>query len=468
MLNRLLNVSGEERAISFQSIWGSGGDLTAFSTQADTLVDQVSATTINSVWACVTLIADTISTLPVDAFIKKDGVTFPYRPKPTWVTQPDFEISSTAFWQQTLISLLLDGNAFIRVFRDPNTGDVLNLMTLNPMKVNVNRTAVGQKRFHYEGEGRSLDSNEILHITGSLLMPGEVRAASPIDKLKENFGLSMALENFAARFFGQGTHTQGVITYPGQLTKEQAENLSRSFDNSHKGYKRAHRTGVLSGGAQFVKTSANPDEAQMLASRRLAVEDVARAYRVPLNMIGLVESGAQSYNSNEQNAIAFVTHTLRPWIVKLEDAFSSLLPNKAYLDFNVSELLRGDFATRVAGYSSALQSGWMTINEVRKIEDLKPVSDGDQNRVPLANVNLGSASLSEQQSKIDMLGAMVRAGFDPNESASALGLPPIHHLGVPPVTLQAVKDPAVEELLNTTPVVKSEPSAIIAQTQEGI
>jgi len=334
--------------------------------------------------------------------------------------------------------------------------------------VNVNRTAVGQKRFHYEGEGRSLDSNEILHITGSLLMPGEVRAASPIDKLKENFGLSMALENFAARFFGQGTHTQGVITYPGQLTKEQAENLSRSFDNSHKGYKRAHRTGVLSGGAQFIKTSANPDEAQMLASRRLAVEDVARAYRVPLNMIGLVESGAQSYNSNEQNAIAFVTHTLRPWIVKLEDAFSSLLPNKAYLDFNVSELLRGDFATRVAGYSSALQSGWMTINEVRKIEDLKPVSDGDQNRVPLANVNLGSASLSEQQSKIDMLGAMVRAGFDPNESASALGLPPIHHLGVPPVTLQAVKDPAVEELLNTTPVVKSEPSAIIAQTQEGI
>ena len=468
MLNRLLNVSGEERAISFQSIWGSGGDLTAFSTQADTLVDQVSATTINSVWACVTLIADTISTLPVDAFIKKDGVTFPYRPKPTWVTQPDFEISSTAFWQQTLISLLLDGNAFIRVFRDPNTGDVLNLMTLNPMKVNVNRTAVGQKRFHYEGEGRSLDSNEILHITGSLLMPGEVRAASPIDKLKENFGLSMALENFAARFFGQGTHTQGVITYPGQLTKEQAENLSRSFDNSHKGYKRAHRTGVLSGGAQFVKTSANPDEAQMLASRRLAVEDVARAYRVPLNMIGLVESGAQSYNSNEQNAIAFVTHTLRPWIVKLEDAFSSLLPNKAYIDFNVSELLRGDFATRVAGYSSALQSGWMTINEVRKIEDLKPVTDGDQNRVPLANVNISSASLSEQEAKIAMASKLITIGFKPEDVMSALALPPIPHTGIPPVLLQnpSLVDPANPLTYDVGEEVL--PAAVVAPTQEGI
>jgi len=467
MLNRLLPM-GEERAISFQSIWGSGGDLTAFSTQADTLIDQQSATSINAVWACVTLIADTISTLPVDAFVKRDGVTFPYRPKPTWVTQPDFELASTAFWQQTLISLLLDGNAFVRVFRDPNTGDVLNLMTLDPMKVTVNRTAVGQKRFTYEGEGKSLDSNQILHITGSMLMPGQVRALSPVDKLKENLGLAAALENFAARFFGQGTHTQGVITYPGTLTQEQASNLSRSFDNAHKGFKRAHRTGVLSGGAQFQKTTANPDEAQMLDSRRMAVEDVARAYRVPLNMIGLAEKGAQSYNSNEQNAISFVTHTLRPWIVKLEDAFSTLLPNKAYIDFNVSELLRGDFATRVAGYSSALQAGWMTINEVRKIEDFKPVVDGDTNRVPLANVNLGSASLGEQETKIGMAQKLINIGFKPEDVLSALALPPIPHTGIPSTQLQnpSLVDPANPLTYDTG--TESEPSAIVAPTQAGL
>jgi HK97 family phage portal protein len=467
MLNRLLNQGGEERAISFQSVWGSGGDLTAFSTQADTMIDHDSATTVNAVWACVTLIADTISTLPVDAYIKKDGVTYPYRPRPTWVSQPDFEISPSAFWQQTLISLLIDGNAFIRVFRDPNTGDVLNLMTLDPMKVEVKRTAVGQKRFNYEGEGRSLDSNEVLHITGSLLMPGQVRAASPVDKLKENLGLAMALENFAARFFGQGTQTSGVITYPGQLTKEQADNLGRSFDNAHKGYKRSHRTGILSGGAQFVKTAANPDEAQMLDSRRLAVEDIARAYRVPLNMIGLAEKGAQSYNSNEQNAIAFVTHTLRPWIVKLEDAFSALLPNKAYIDFNVSELLRGDFATRVAGYSTALQSGWMTINEVRKIEDLRPVTDGDQNRVPLANVNLGSASLTEQEAKISMAQKLINIGFKPEDVLSALALPPIPHTGIPSTQLQnpSLIDPANPMTYDIG--TEALPAAVVAPTQTG-
>lgn len=440
----LYNLSrSEQRSVSFQSIWGTGGDFTGFGTQSDTIVDQISATTINSVYACVTLIADTISTLPVDAFIKRDGITYPYRPKPSWVSQPDVENSPSAFWQQCLISLLLDGNAFVRIFRD-SKGDVINLITLNPTKVKVTRTAIGQKRFTYEGEGKQLAADEVLHITGSLLMPGDVRANSPIDKLKENLGLSMALENFAARFFGQGTHTSGVITYPGTLTKEQADNLSRSFDNSHRGYKKAHRTGVLSGGANFVKTSTNPDEAQMLDSRRMAVEDVARAYRVPLNMIGYAEGTAQSYNSNEQNAISFVTHTLRPWIVKLEDAFSQLLPDKAFIDFNVSELLRGDFATRVQGYASALQSGWMTINEVRKNEDLRPVAEGDANRVPLANVNLSAASLTETESKVAMAQKLIAIGFKPEDVLSAMGLPTIPHTGIPTVQLQnpALVDPA--------------------------
>lgn len=441
MLNNLSR--REERAVSFQALWGSGGDLTGFGTQSDTIVDQLSATTINSVFACVTLIADTISTLPVDAFVKRDGITYPLRPKPTWVSQPDIELAPSAFWQQCLISLLLDGNAFVRIFRD-SKGDVINLITLAPTKVRVQRTAIGQKRFYYEGENKALDSAEVLHITGSLLMPGEVRAASPIEKLKENLGLSIALESFAARFFGQGTHTQGVITYPGALTKEQADNLSRSFDNSHKGFRKAHRTGVLSGGANFVKTSTNPDEAQMLDSRRMAVEDVARAYRVPLNMIGLAERGAQSYNSNEQNMIAFTTHTLRPWIAKLEDAFSGLLPNKAFIDFNVSELLRGDFATRVQGYASALQSGWMTINEVRRNEDLRPVAEGDGNRVPLANVSLQSVSLIETESKVAMAQKLITIGFKPEDVLSALGLPVIPHTGVPSSQLQnpSLVDPA--------------------------
>ncbi|NBT49544.1 MAG: phage portal protein, partial [Actinobacteria bacterium] len=183
---------------------------------------------VNAVWACVSLISDTISSLPVDTYIRRDGIAFPYRPKPTWVTKPDVMLPSIAFWQQTMTSLLIDGNAFIRILRD-SKGEIINMMVLNPLAVKVSRNALGQKLFVYTGEqGKTLSVDDVLHIAGSILMPGDLRGRSPIDTLKENIGLAISLESFAARFFGQGTLTQGIIEYPGALTAEQAENLAKS------------------------------------------------------------------------------------------------------------------------------------------------------------------------------------------------------------------------------------------------
>ena len=433
----LRNLSGgESRAISFQTIWGAG-DLTSFETQSGSFIDYTTALTINSVWACVSLISDTISALPVDTYIRKDGIAFPYRPRPTWVARPDAMINSTSFWQQCMISLLLDGNAFVRIFRDPITGQILSMMVLNPMKVAVSRKANGTKRFTYQGEdGKDLSSDDMLHITGSVLMPGDIRGKSTIDTLKENLGLSMSLEGFAARFFGQGTTQNGVIEYPGALTAEQAENLSKSFDRQHKGYRKAHKTGILSGGATFKPTMVANDQAQMLDSRRLAVEDVARMFRVPSFMIGLNERGSQSYGSNEQNAISFVTHTLRPWLSKLEDAFSALLPDLAYLAFNTDDLLRGDYATRIEGYAKMLQNGVMSTNEVRRKENMRPINGGDVIRVPLANVDINAASLTEDETKVAMAQKLIGLGFVPEDVLKSLGLNPIAHTGLPTVQLQ--------------------------------
>jgi HK97 family phage portal protein len=426
---------GENRAISFQTIWGAG-DLTSFETQAGSFIDYTTSLQINSVWACVSLISDTVSSLPVDTYIRKDGIAFPYRPRPTWVSRPDAMINSNTFWQQAMISLLLDGNAFIRIFRDPITGQILSMMVLNPMKVAVSRRANGTKRYTYTGEdGKELSSDDMLHITGSIVMPGDIRGKSTVDSLKENLGLSMSLESFAARFFGQGTQTSGVIEYPGALTAEQADNLSRSFDRAHKGYRKAHKTGILSGGATFKPTAVANDQAQMLDSRRLAVEDVARIFRVPTDMIGL-NNGGQSYNSVEMKMIGFVTHTLRPWLAKLEDAFSALLPDTAYLAFNTDDLLRGDYATRIEGYSKMLQNGVMSTNEVRRKENMRPIDGGDVVRVPLTNVNISAASLTENETKVAMAQKLIGLGFVPEDVLKSLGLSPIAHTGLPTVQLQ--------------------------------
>jgi hypothetical protein len=148
--------------------------------------------------------------------------------------------------------------------------------------------------------------------------------------------------------------------------------------------------------------------------------------------------GTQSYASVEQNAIQFVTHTLRPYIEKIEWSYSRLLPEQAFLKFNVDGLLRGDFNSRITAYATGMQSGFMSINDVRRIEDMTPVEGGDVYRVPLANVNLSASDLPEQEGKINMVKALIQVGFDPAETLKAFNIPAINHTGVPSTQLQAV------------------------------
>jgi HK97 family phage portal protein len=286
----------------------------------------------------------------------------------------------------------------------------------------------------------------MLHMT-EMRKAGELRGVSRVSELKDNLGLASALQSFASRFFGQGATTSGVIETPMGLNREQARELVDGFDSRHKGFRKAHKTGILTGGAKFVRTGVNPDEAQMLESQKFAVEQIARIFRVPPHMIGSTSAGAMSYNSVEQQNINFVTHTLRPYIAKMEDAYSTLLPEAAFIRFNVDGLLRGDFATRMNGYSIGSQAGFLSVNDIRGFEDLLPVDGGDVYRVPLANVDLGAASLVETDKRVTMAQKLILSGFNPAAVLAALDLPAIAHTGLPSVQLQGVAqiDPADPE-----------------------
>lgn len=423
----------EERAsVSFQTIWGSGADL-ELANQSGTIINRQTAFEIVAFFSAVSLISDTISTLPVDAYIRIDGNRKPYRPKPAWIDQPDVDIlTRSGHYQQVLVSLLVTGNAYVRVYRD-NQGEVVNLVCLNPDRVEVKRSAIGRKVFIIEGESQPLTSEDVMHLT-DLLEPGALVGISRVEKLKDALGVAASLQSYAARFFGQGATTQGVIEFPGALTPEQAKNLREGFDAAHRGFRKAHKTGVLSGGAVYKQTSVNPNESQALESRKFAVEEIARVFNIPLSLMGV--PGSQSYASVEQNAIQFVTHTLRPYIEKLESAYSRLLPNTAFIKFSVEGLLRGDFNSRVTAYNASLNTGWMSINDVRRLEDMSPVDGGDVYRVPLANVNLSAANLTEEQTRVEMAGKLIQVGFDPADVMAKLGLPDIQHDGGVPVTIQ--------------------------------
>jgi HK97 family phage portal protein len=440
VLNNLFD--GETRGVSYQSLWASN-DLPLTQTEAGAYVDQDSSLQISTVYACINLISSSIATLPVDAYMRIDGNRMPLRPRPDWVLQPDIEISRIDHFQQVVVSLLLDGNAFVRVFR--KGGQIVSLVVLDPTKVRVDRQALGRLKYYFNEQ--EIKQNEILHIR-DLVKPGDLRGISRIDELKEELGLASALRSFASRFFGQGATAQLAIEAPQNLTPEQAKSLADSANNRHSGFRRAHKTMVLSGGATVKRISAAPDEAQMNESRRLMVETICQAFGVSPSMIGMTTPGAMSYASVEQASLNLVRFCLMPIIQKLEEAYSSLIvAERAFIKFNVDSLLRADYATRVQGYSSALQAGWMSINDVRSLEDMRPAEGGDVYRVPLANVGLAAADLTETDKKVSMAQKLIQVGFDPASVLEALELPPMTHTGVPSVQLQGVAqiDPEAPE-----------------------
>jgi len=359
------------------------------------------------------------------------------------VQRPDIDFSEkSGFYSSLVASLLLDGNAFIRIFRQQ--GRIVNLNVLNPSTVKIKRNGIGRVMFQVEGEDRQLSSEDILHIP-DIVKPGSIRGVSRTEALKENFGLAIALQNYSAKFFGQGTNTSGVLEYPGNLTAEQAAQLQEGFDSRHRGWKHSHKTAVISGGATYKPTSVNPQDSQLLEARNHAVADIARAFSIPPHLLGLDQG--MSYASVEQNNLAWVTHGLRPIVSKLEGGFSKLLKmapgaENAFIKWNLDGLLRADYNTRLSGYSTGLQSGFFTINDIRRFEDLAPVDDpsADTVRVPLQNVNVENATISSQSQKVKMATALVSVDYDPSSVLQALDLPEIDHTGLPSVQLQGVQN----------------------------
>lgn len=436
MLNNLF----ETRGISFQTVWGSGGDI-ELSTNSGTYVTQDNVWKLAAITGAVNLIASSISTLPMDAWLRSGGQKILMRPKPDWVNRPDISfVDRTPFISQIITSLMFDGNAFIRVFRDEN-GLPINLMVMNPTEIDVKRNPLGRIVFTWNKNGETYNQDEMLHIVESLIQPGAVRGISRISMLKESLGLGMALDAYAQRFFGQGATGNFAITVPGSLTPEQAKQMADSVDSRHGGWRKSSKTIVMHSGAAIEDIGVDPERSQSIESRRMFVEDVCRLYSIPTHMMSL--PGTNTYSSIEQTQIEFVTLGLRPYVALIENALSTLLqvyPNGlgAFIEINMAALLRGDINSRATAASVAIQGGWLTVNDVRQSEGLSKIDGGDVLRVPLANVPIDAADLSATDKRVAMAQKLIVVGFDPASVLEALDLPAMTHTGVPSVQLQGV------------------------------
>jgi HK97 family phage portal protein len=442
MLNRLLQPDAS-RTVTAASLFQSGGE-TPNRTLSGVSVTPENSLTIGAVYASVRLISDVISTLPVDAYVSNGGQREAF-PMPGWLVdpEPDMSVTRADHFQMVLVSLLIDGNAFVRKLRNPNTSEVVSLSVIAPHRVDIVRNDLGVVEYRIDHGKRVVSDMDMIHIT-ELRKPGMLRGVSRIETLRQTLGLSKALEDFSAQFFGTGSTVSGIIETPHEMTQDQAIELKNNWEREHKGLRKAYRPGILTGGAKFVKTTVDPDEAQMLGSREFSVEEIARIFRIPPHLLQSTKPGSMSYASVEENSKQFVTYTLLPYISKIEQAYSPMLSGGAFMRFNVDGLLRANLTERFAAYSSATQAGFLSINDIHALEDMTPVEGGDVYRVPLANVDLGAASITELDKRVGMVMRLIQVGFDPESAAAAVGLPPIAHTGLPTVQLQAIAqiDPA--------------------------
>jgi HK97 family phage portal protein len=429
-----------ERRGSFQQLFGSGMMFDRPSASGMTVTEDTSLR-LSAVYACVRLISDTISTLPYDQYVRRDGQRFPYRPKDSWVDRPSTEMPKTTFWKQVIISLLLDGNAFVLVTRSGN--EIVDLTPLNPKQVRVERQ--GGRKVFIINNTQTVGPDQVLHLT-EMLMPGELRGVSRIMQAKEALGLGLALEEYAANFFGNGAYAGGVLEFPDKLSPEQRKEIRDTWNAVHQGPRRAHRVGMLWGGGKFNPLTVDPTASQLVDQRKFAVEEIARIFRVPPFMLGVSENAAMAFASIEQQQLFFRQHTIQPYVEMLEDHFQMLLENPAtFIKFNMSSIVRADLSSRYSAYNVALLAGFMSVNDVRRLEDLGPVEDGDQYRVPLQNIPLTDAGLISMQQKARVAQALTISGYTADSVAGLLDLD-VESFGLPSVQVQAPPvDPAPEE-----------------------
>lgn len=384
------NLLPESRALTPARLFGLALDQNAYS-PSGIAVDQEKALTMSAMWGAINLLSSDISALPVKAVRVRSGQQTDVDPPPAWMVAPnerDVNMTFIEHISQVVISLLLDGNAFVLML--PDVAALAGLEVLNPKKVDVRKRKDGTPYFVMLGPGnqpeQEFDGTEVLHIPW-IRPAGQLRGKSPVDAQATNIGTALAAEEFAARFFANGAHMSGVIEYPPGVEPNQGQidDLLRRFSIRHGGLRKSHAVGALTSGAKFHEMSVKPVDSQLIEAQQWAVEQVARCYNIPPHMLGSQISGGQAYASVEQKAQDYVTHAILPIVVRLEDAYSRLLPRGQSLKFNLNGLVRGDIMARWRAYRFGWETGTLTIDDILRLENMDETGDkvGQTRWVPL-------------------------------------------------------------------------------------
>ena len=349
------------------------------SSSSGKVVTERSAMQMTAVYACVRILSEAIAGLPLHLYkYTSDGGKEKAINHPLYQLlhdEPNPEMSSFVFRETLMTHLLLWGNAYAQIIRN-GKGDVIALYPLMPNRMRVDRDDKGQLYNRVYDEALKTKSMtvvlkpyDVLHIPG-LGFDGLV-GYSPIAMAKNAIGLAIATEEYGAKFFANGAAPSGVLEHPSTL--KNPEKLREAWQSQFGGSQNSNRIAVLEEGLKYTPISISPEQAQFLETRKFQINEIARIFRVPPHMVGDLEKS--SFSNIEQQSLEFVKYTLDPWVVRWEQNLQRILLNPDekkdyFFKFNVDGLLRGDYASRMTGYATARQNGWMSANDIRELENL--------------------------------------------------------------------------------------------------
>lgn len=348
-------------------------------------VNAQSALQLATVWACVRLISETISTLPVGVY-ERDASGRRKVARDHWLytlvhDQPNANMTAVEFWEAVAAQLCLWGNAYC--LKSFSGSRLVSLDPLRPDLMTVKTNEFGDLVYHYTTQGgvKKYTEEEIFHLKG-FGIDGLI-GLSPISYARHTLGSAMSVDEASGKMFANGMRVGGALTMQQVLKKDQRDEIRESMAEQLAGTSNTGKLMVLEGGATYTPLSMNPVDAQMLETRAFSVEEVCRWWRVPPFMIGHSEKSTSWGTGLEQQMIGFLTFSLRPYLTRIEQGIrKSLLPpaerGKYTIEFNLEGLMRADSAGRAALYASAAQNGWMTRNEIRELENRPPVEGGDE------------------------------------------------------------------------------------------
>tara|TARA_R110000824_G_scaffold161138_1_gene336339 strand:+ start:2149 stop:3648 length:1500 start_codon:yes stop_codon:yes gene_type:complete len=359
------------------------------------VVNEHTALQYSAVYAAVRLLSESVASLPLHTYERvEDGKQRAHDHPIAGMlsTSVNPQLSSYSFRETLMGHVLTYGNGYAEIVRD-GSGNPVQLLPITPDRVRVIQETDGEVRYIVD-ESIHLSQLDMFHIAG-LGFDGLV-GYSPITLAKQSIGLGLGSERFGGSFFGNSARPAGVLTHPNRLSKEAKENLRDSWQSTYAGADNAGRTAILEEGVQFSSIGLSNEDAQYLQTRQFQVVEIARWYGIPPHMLASME--AATFSNIEHQGIEFVTYSLRPWLVRWEQEIKRklFLTDTFFSEFLVDGLLRGDAKTRYDGYKVARETGWLSVNEIRALENLNPVDGGDQYIQPLNMGTIEDAPVEEE------------------------------------------------------------------------